>query len=207
MNTQTTISSLLESEVEDDPIVQFQHWYAAARAAPIDKPDAATLATADAQGHPAARIVLLKDVDAQGFVFYTNYQSRKGRELAQNPWAALVFFWDPLARQVRIEGQVSRVSDAESDAYFTTRPRGSQLGAWASAQSEVVAKREHLEQAMARLSAEYEGKPVPRPGHWGGYRLYPQDIEFWQGRDNRLHDRLHYHREPAGQWSRQRLAP
>ena len=166
-----------------------------------------TLATAGADCRPSARLVLLKGFDASGFVFYTNYESRKARELAANPWAALVFFWPQLARQVRIEGRVEPVAPHESDAYFHSRPRGSQLGAWASHQSQVISSRAVLDQRMQELTAAYQARPVPRPPYWGGYRLAPTLVEFWQGRPNRLHDRLRYRRLEDGGWLIERLAP
>jgi pyridoxamine 5'-phosphate oxidase len=166
-----------------------------------------TLATATAQGKPSARLVLLKHADEQGFVFYTNYNSQKAKELAENPFAALVFFWPPHERQVRLEGEVSKTSALESDEYFSTRPRESQLGALASPQSEVIADREYLERRFAELERQYEGREVERPEHWGGFRLQPTRIEFWKGRPGRLHDRLLYERQADGRWSISRLAP
>lgn len=164
------------------------------------------LATADREGRPSARTVLLKDVDQRGFVFYTNYESRKGKELKENPRAALVFNWLQLRRQVCIEGSVSRVSREESEAYFKTRPRGHQLGAWASRQSSVVSGREELDRRLAALEVQYQGKEIPLPPYWGGYRVTPERIEFWQGRANRMHDRLLYRRQKDG-WVLERLAP
>ncbi len=199
---------LLESAAAADPIVQFQTWFGEVLRAEVPEPNAMTLATVGADGMPAARIVLLKDVDARGFTFFTNYQSAKGRELAQHPQAALVFFWQELARQVRVEGTVSPVSEAESDAYFASRPRGSQLGAWASPQSATLAARDVLERRLAEVEARFDGQPVPRPPHWGGYRLQPRMVEFWHGRPSRLHDRLRYTRASgdAG-WKLERLGP
>lgn len=178
-----------------------------ALAANLPEPTALTLATADAGGRPSARIVLLKDHDQRGFVFYTNYQSRKGRELQANPHAALVAFWPELERQVVITGAVTKVTAAESDEYFGTRPRGSQVGAWASEQSEVIAGRETLESRVAEFERRYAGQDVPRPPHWGGYRLAPEALDFWQGRPDRLHDRLRYRRGSDGRWVIERLAP
>jgi pyridoxamine 5'-phosphate oxidase len=172
----------------------------------LHEPNAMTLATATPEGLPSARIVLLKGFDERGFTFFSNYDSRKGRELAENPTAALVFFWVQLERQVRIEGQVERVTDQESDAYHASRPRGSQLGAWTSWQSEVIAGREVLEERLHEFTERFGEGPVPRPPHWGGYRLVPEVIEFWQSRPNRLHDRLRY-RKTAGGWIIERLSP
>jgi pyridoxamine 5'-phosphate oxidase len=166
-----------------------------------------TLATATRSGVPASRVVLLKDFDERGFVFYTNYDSRKGRELDENPVAALSFYWAELARQVRIEGTTSRTTRAESEAYFHTRPIDSQLGAWASSQSEVISGREVLERKMEELSREFEGKPIPLPPYWGGFRLAPSMLEFWQSRASRLHDRIRYSLVSEGKWVIERLAP
>lgn len=199
---------LLESDAAADPIVQFQTWFGEVLRAEVPEPNAMTLATVGADGMPAARIVLLKDVDVRGFTFFTNYQSAKGRELAQHPQAALVFFWQELARQVRVEGTVSQVSDAESDAYFASRPRGSQLGAWASPQSAVLPAREQLEQRLAEVEKQFDGQAVPRPAHWGGYRVTPRMVEFWHGRPSRLHDRLRYTRDSGeAPWKLERLGP
>ncbi|MEM8487808.1 MAG: pyridoxamine 5'-phosphate oxidase [Bacteroidota bacterium] len=194
-------------EVDSNPIVQFEQWMQEAVDAGISQPNALTLATASKAGRPSARIVLLKAVTQTGFVFYTNYNGRKGQELAENPYAAMVFLWPSLSRQVRVEGVVTKVSDATSDAYYQSRPRGSKLGAWASPQSEVVENRKDLEEALAQYSAEYADKPVPRPAHWGGYCLQPDAIEFWQGRPSRLHDRILFRATSDGQWVIERLAP
>lgn len=201
-----TRQQLNESEVDPDPIRQFQIWFEQAVSAQLLEPNAMTLATASREGVPSARIVLLKGVDPRGFVFYTNYESRKGRELADNPRAALVFLWNVLERQVRIEGTVERVSDQETNAYFHSRPLESQLGAWASNQSQVIPGRPVLEQRFQAFKQKYQNQEVPRPPHWGGYRVVPHLIEFWQGRPNRLHDRLCYRLEGT-RWVIERLAP
>jgi pyridoxamine 5'-phosphate oxidase len=198
---------LNEAEVDPDPLALFGTWLAEAIRAQVYEPNAMTLATVSAEGRPAARMVLLKGFDAAGFVFYTNYTSRKGQELAQTPWAALVFWWGELERQVRIEGPVTPVAAAESDAYFASRPWGSRLGALASPQSQIIDSRQQLEQRLAELEAEYAQRDPPRPPHWGGYRLAPLAIEFWKGRPNRLHDRLRYQRQDDGSWRIDRLAP
>jgi len=200
-------AELLESEAAPDPFVQFERWFADARAAAIPEPNAMTLATVDATGQPNARIVLLKGADKRGFVFYTNYESQKGCELASNPNAALVFYWPALERQVRITGAVKKASQAESDAYFHSRPRLSQLGAWVSKQSAVIDGRQQLEEGMQQLERDYAGRTPPLPPFWGGYRLTPVTIEFWQGRPSRLHDRLLYTRGKNGVWKRERLSP
>ncbi len=201
-----TRAGLSETDAADDPIAFFERWLGDAVEAGVSEPNAMTLATVGADGQPAARIVLLKGVDERGFVFYTNYESRKARDLAAHPRAALAFWWEPLERQVRVEGTVARVSQAESDAYFARRPRGSRLGAWASDQSRPVPDRAALEQRLAALEEEHPGDDVPRPPHWGGFRLAPTRVEFWQGRPNRLHDRLAYTRTAEG-WEGVRLAP
>ncbi|PZV07488.1 MAG: pyridoxamine 5'-phosphate oxidase [Leptolyngbya sp.] len=197
---------LLESDIHPDPIHQFQLWFEQAISANLLEPNAMTLATATPSGTPSARIVLLKGVDARGFVFYTNYNSHKGQELAANPQAALVFLWGELERQVRIEGAVEKIADRETQAYFQSRPHSSQLGAWASEQSCVIPNREVLEQRLADLTQDYQDKAVPRPLHWGGFRVIPHAIEFWQGRPSRLHDRLRYRLE-ADAWIIERLSP
>jgi pyridoxamine 5'-phosphate oxidase len=191
---------------ESDPIAQFQTWLALARASALKEPTAMTLATVSPDGQPSARMVLLKSAGPDGFTFYTNYESRKARELHHNPKAALVFWWPELERQVRITGAVTRVPAAESEAYFQSRPEGSQLGAWASRQSSPIASRQVLEDRLAELSAQYRGRPIPLPPFWGGYRLTPDTIEFWEGRPNRLHDRILYSKTPAG-WRIERLSP
>jgi len=197
---------LLEDRIDADPIIQLGRWLDDAIAAGVLEPNAMTLATATSSGAPSARIVLLKGLDARGVVFYTNYESAKGRDLAENPRAALVLFWKELERQVRIEGDVSKVSAAESDAYFSSRPRGSRLGAIASAQSAPIASREALDARLAEVEARYADGEIPRPDGWGGYRVAPRRIELWQGRTNRLHDRIAYVRDGGG-WIRQRLSP
>ena len=203
--------TLDEADVAADPFRQFERWFAEATKAEVPEPNAMTLATVDRDGRPAARIVLLKQVDDSGFVFFTNFQSRKGRELSANPRAALLFFWPELERQVRIEGTTATLGSAESAAYFAGRPRSSQLGAWASPQSEPIAGRSVLAGRFAEVEAKYADatRAVPCPPHWGGYRLDPDAIEFWQGRASRLHDRIRYRRERerAGAWVIDRLAP
>ena len=198
--------ALDERDVARDPFAQFSRWFAAAVAARVAEPNAMTLATADASGRPAARIVLLKDVDPRGFTFYTNYDSRKGREIAQRPHAALLFFWAPLERQIRIEGTIERVDDAAADAYFRLRPRLSRLAAWASPQSAPLPDRAALEARFAKALERFPGEDVARPPQWGGYRLVPEWFEFWQGRASRLHDRIVY-RRLQDEWSIGRLAP
>jgi pyridoxamine 5'-phosphate oxidase len=203
-----TREGLLEADAASDPLVQFERWFADARSAGMREPNAMTLATVDDEGQPWGRIVLLKGVDHRGFVFYTNYESQKGHQLAANPKAALVFYWPELERQVRITGEVAKVSRAESDAYFQSRPRGSQLGAWASRQSALIDNRLQVEERMQQLEQEYAGHAaVPLPPFWGGYRLVPASLEFWQGRPNRLHDRLRYTIDRKGIWKRERLSP
>jgi pyridoxamine 5'-phosphate oxidase len=196
---------LLESAAKLSPFDQFGLWLNQAIELPVAEPTAMTLATANDEGKPTARIVLLKGFDANGFVFYTNYESRKGQDLAKQPQATLLFFWQPLERQVRIEGLVEKVSDQESDEYYHSRPLGSRLGAWASAQSQPVSI-EDLKARVEEVSAKYGDKP-PRPPHWGGYRLRPRYFEFWQGRPSRLHDRLSYQQDTDGQWVIERLSP
>ena len=199
-------STLSEHEVDPDPIKQFEHWFQQTLAAEVPEPNAMSLATVGKEGKPSLRIVLLKDVDARGFTWYTNYESRKGEDLLTNPHAALTFHWIPLERQVRIEGRVEKVDAAESDAYFNIRPIKSRLGAIASAQSRPIQSRELLEKQFADAETQHGDHP-PRPAHWGGYRLVPEWIEFWQGRRSRLHDRVVYIPQPDGTWSRQRLQP
>ena len=190
----------------EDPIERFQDWFRESEQAGVEVPEAMTLATASADGAPSARMVLLKGAGADGFVFYSGYVSRKAGELEQNPRAALVFYWRPLGKQVRVEGRVEQVSEAESAEYFATRPRGSQLAAWASQQSHPLESREELERRYAELEREYEGREVPRPPHWGGFRLRPDAIEFWEHRENRLHERTCYTRAREG-WHAELLSP
>jgi len=202
------LSALTKSNIDVNPIRQFQTWIDEVRASGVSEQDAIsmTLGTAGKDGQPSARIVLLKSFDDRGFVFYTNYHSRRGKELGDNPRACLLFYWPKLWRQVRIEGDIARVSTAESEEYFRSRPLGSRLGAWASNQSEVVGTREVLEARFAELEKRF-GNDVPRPEHWGGYRLRPNSIEFWQGRENRLHDRLRYGLQGDRTWIIERLGP
>jgi pyridoxamine 5'-phosphate oxidase len=202
-----TRAGLREADLHPDPVEQFRRWFGDVLNADLHEPNAMILATANPDGRPSARVVLLKGFDGRGFVFYTNYEGRKARELEENPRAALLFYWGELERQVRVEGRASRVPGEESDAYFRGRPRGSRIGAWASEQSRPVEGREVLERRVRELEAEYEGREVPRPPFWGGYRVEPEAIEFWQGRENRLHDRLLYRRADDGGWKVERLQP
>lgn len=199
-------AQLSEKDVESNPILQFGKWFSAAIDAQLYEPNVMTLATADRFGKPSARIVLLKEFDDNGFVFYTNYESNKGRDLIENPQAALVFFWPELERQIRIEGVVSKVDTETSAKYFHSRPIGSQIGAMASPQSTKLESRESLEEKVSMLSKEFEGKEIPHPEHWGGYLIEPMHIEFWQGRPSRLHDRIVYDLMD-GSWIINRLAP
>lgn len=201
------LESLDETKVATDPFLQFSRWWDDAVKSEIDEVNAFTLATADKSGMPAARILLLKGFDPRGFVFFSNYNSNKGKELEDNPRASMVFFWKELERQVRISGSVEKVDAAESDAYFHSRPAGSRLGAWASAQSSVISSRLVLQENVERLQKEFEGKEIPRPPHWGGYLLRPKSVEFWQGRPSRLHDRILYRSDEKGSWKLERLSP
>lgn len=200
-------TGLDETLIERDPIKQFQLWLSDAVEAQLPLPEAMTLATATPDGRPSARMVLLKQVDHEGFVFFTNYRSAKARQLDANPYASLVFYWPQLERQVRVEGSVVRTSEEESRDYFRTRPRESQIGAWASEQSEAISGRDVLEERARELEALYCDRDVDCPEHWGGYRLTPERIEFWKGRVGRLHDRILYSRQSGGGWSVIRLAP
>ena len=206
LRTEYKRASLDERHVASDPFAQFRHWFAEAQGVQVPEPNAMSLCTVDAQGRPSARIVLLKEADARGFVFYTNHRSRKGRELDARPAAALLFFWPELERQVRIEGAVEIVDDAAADAYWRVRPRLSRIGAWASPQSETLPDRAALEARFADADQRFPGEDVPRPAHWGGFRLVPASFEFWQGRPSRLHDRIVYSQDTSG-WRIRRLAP
>lgn len=201
------LQGLSETDADPNPFKQFQVWFDQALAAQLPEPNAMTVATVTKDGKPRARVVLLKNFDERGFVFYTNYHSHKGQELADNPQAAIAFWWAELERQVRIEGRVEKVSEQESDEYFHSRPVNSRLGAWASNQSQVIESREILEQRAQELKIEYENQDIPRPPHWGGFRVIPTAIEFWQGRPSRLHDRLLYTLLDDGTWQIDRLSP
>jgi pyridoxamine 5'-phosphate oxidase len=200
------LNGLDKSDVMPNPVEQFRAWFEAAVEAGVPEPNAMHVSTVSADGRPDGRIVLIKDVSEGGFVFYTNYESRKGRELTERPVAALTFFYPELERQIRIEGQVEKVSAEESDAYFNSRPRASQIGAWVSNQSRVVDSREVLENRQRELEIQFDGQTVPRPPHWGGFRVVPDALEFWQGRPSRLHDRIRYRKE-GEQWIIERLSP
>lgn len=207
IRTEYQVASLSESDVLSNPFQQFDKWFREALEAEVLEVNAMTLATATPDGKPSARIVLLKGLDEKGFTFYTNYHSDKGQMLAANPYAALTFFWPELERQIRIEGKAEKVSHEESDEYFTNRPKGSQIGAWVSEQSHIIKSREELDKRLEELTAHYENEPVIRPPHWGGYRLLPSSVEFWQGRPSRLHDRLKYTKGNEGFWKLDRLSP
>jgi pyridoxamine 5'-phosphate oxidase len=202
-----TLAGLRRTNLEADAIAQFSKWFDQARAAEVPETNAMSLATSDKSGHPSGRIVLLKNVDAQGFTFFTNYGSRKGRELSENPNAWATFFWPQLERQVNIAGTVSKVSHEVSEQYFNSRPKGSRLAAWVSNQDEPIADRAVLEKKLEMLSAKHPGDAVPLPPYWGGYCLTPTRIEFWQGRPNRLHDRFQYLKQSEGGWLIERLSP
>lgn len=201
------LQSLLEKDVDPNAMKQFDTWWQEAIHSAIDEVNAMTLATASADGVPSARIVLLKGYDEKGFVFFTNYESFKAKDLAENPRACLVFFWKELERQVRITGLVEKVSAEESDLYFNSRPQGSRIGAWVSPQSQVIKNREWLDERTNELTEKYTTEPLTRPPHWGGYRVKPICIEFWQGRASRLHDRIQYTLGEDGKWNIERLAP
>jgi len=202
-----SLAGLAEKDLARDPFRQFEKWFQEAEAAKIPEPNAMTLATATREGRPSARTVLLKGLDGRGFVFYSNYESRKGRELEANPQVTLVFPWIAIERQVLIEGTATKVAREESEAYFHSRPRASQLGAWVAQQSAIITGRAVLEDTMKALEKKYAGQEVPLPANWGGWRVAPETVEFWQGRRSRLHDRLRFRREKDGGWSVERLAP
>lgn len=202
-----TLAGLRRIDLETDPMVQFHKWFQQALAANLTEPNAMVLSTADKQGRPSSRVMLLKGLDERGFTFFTNYDSRKGRELAENPHAALTFFWPDLERQVRITGAVEKVSREESAAYFALRPKGSRLAAWVSSQSETITDQTVLEKKLEELTVQYPGEEVSLPPYWGGYVLAPATVEFWQGRPNRLHDRFQYRKQPDNRWVIERLSP
>lgn len=202
-----SLKTLIETEVAENPFLQFADWWQQAIESEIDEVNAMTLATASLEGVPAARIMLLKGYDEKGFVFFTNYESAKGLQLAENPRVALLFFWKELERQVRITGMAEKVSTTESDEYFLSRPTGSQIGAWASPQSHVIENRSWLENRVKELEAKFSTEKLARPSHWGGYRVKPVIIEFWQGRSSRLHDRIQYTLQDNNSWKIERLAP
>ena len=197
---------LVVDQMMEDPIQQFKSWYKEAEVAEVPEPNTMTLGTVGKQGLPTVRVVLLKEIADNGLIFYTNFRSRKGREMEEHPKAALNFYWQKMERQVRLDGTINKVAHEISDAYFASRPRGSQLGAWVSEQSEIIPSREYLEEQLAHYRQKFEGSTVPRPSHWGGYLLQPVRVEFWQGGPNRLHDRIQYS-SSEGQWARCRLSP
>lgn len=201
------LKSLLEKDVDANPIKQFKSWWQQAIESKIEEPNAMTLATCDASGKPSARIVLLKEIKENGFVFFTNYLSRKGKEIEKNPFVSLLFFWKELERQVRIEGHIKKISPEESDEYFSQRPVESRIGAWSSPQSEVIANREILQKNVEEYNLKFSTQPIPRPEYWGGYIVLPNRMEFWQGRPGRLHDRLQYSLSENNEWIMKRLAP
>lgn len=201
-----SLHSLNENDVASSPIEQFTKWWNDAMESQVTEVNAMTLATCDKDGKPSARIVLLKGFDERGFIFFTNYESRKAKNLAENPKAALIFFWKEIERQIRIEGTVEKAAAQESDAYFFSRPEGSRIGAWASPQSKIITGRNVLEENVQKYKEEFKNS-IPRPPHWGGYRVMPELIEFWQGRSNRLHDRIQYTKTAGGSWKVDRLAP
>ena len=192
--------------MNDQPLLQFKKWFKEAETAGVNEPNTMTLATVDSQGQPTIRVVLLKEITDQGLIFYSNFNSRKGKELALHPKAAINFYWQAVERQVRLDGSISKIPDSKSDAYFKTRPRGSQLGAWVSAQSETIPSRKYLEDELERYTERFANQEIPRPPHWGGYLLTPTSVEFWQGGKNRLHDRILYSAREE-RWVRSRLAP
>ncbi|MCR6655256.1 MAG: pyridoxamine 5'-phosphate oxidase [Opitutus sp.] len=202
-----SLAGLSEKDLARDPFRQFDRWFQEASAAKLPEPNAMVLSTCSRDGRPSSRIVLLKAVDGRGFVFYTNYESRKARELDATGRASLLFPWFPMERQVIVEGTVTKVSREEADTYFHSRPLGSQLSAWVSQQSSIISGRKVLEDSMKELEKKYAGVPVPLPPHWGGFRVAPETVEFWQGRRSRLHDRLRYRRDAEGGWTTERLAP
>jgi pyridoxamine 5'-phosphate oxidase len=197
---------LVVDKLLPDPIDQFKSWYREAESAGVQEPNTMTLATVDAQGQPTIRVVLMKEITPEGLVFYSNFKSRKGREMERHPRAALNFYWQLMERQVRLDGMISKVPDSKSDEYFRTRPRGSQLGAWVSEQSKIIPSRDYLEEQLKIYKSRFEGQDIPRPVHWGGYLLMPSRVEFWQGGEDRLHDRIQYTKQ-QGVWDRCRLAP
>ena len=201
------LQSLSEEDVDTNPIKQFEKWFQQALASGIEEPNAMTLATSTTDGKPSARIVLLKGIKDNGFVFFTNYESKKGKQIHDNPFAGIVFFWKELERQVTIQGEIKKVGEEESDEYFASRPLESRIGAWSSPQSQVIENREVLEKNVAYYSDKYQSQNIPRPSHWGGYILMPTLIEFWQGGAGRLHDRLQYSIDATNSWIIKRLAP